>query len=100
MMNLHKNHRTSVQPSVTITPIFANASYDRNAYSTKHNPKADDAGCQLEPVDLSLKSLRNGARGQLRLSLSNYPVIESNTDDSEVVDLSLKRPSSTSPGRF
>lgn len=99
MMNLHKNFRPSVQPSVTITPIFANANYERNVYANKHNPKADDSGCQLEPVDLSLKSLRHGARGQFRLSLSGFPVLESGTEDTEVVDLSLKRPSSTSPGR-
>jgi len=59
----------------------------------RNNPKADDNVGQLEPVDLSLKS-----RGPLRISLSNYAVNENNNEDSEVVDLSLKRSNSTSPG--
>jgi len=124
-MNLH-NFRSSLtsHPSVTITPIFHPHNQQHQHNGTNKNgagagkrksapfrsiPKASaDVTVQMEPVDLSVKSsnLIEAKAASVMLSLPHgHPLLNNNNNhnnnnnnDDSVVDLSMKRESSASPG--
>ena len=117
-MNLHHHFRSTSSlshPSVTITPIFhpgsktGSGSGKRKSVPFRSVPKSSaDVTVQMEPVDLSVKSNNvdfDDKTSSRMLSLQQgHPFLNNNNNnnnnnnDSVVVDLSMKRASSASPG--
>ena len=118
-MNLHQHHQhhhhplirpqpVSAHPSVTITPIFhpklGSGSGKRKSVPFRSAQKSGaDVTVQMEPVDLSVKSSETTKMSPVMVTLpQNHPLLNNNNNnnnnESMVVDLSMKRPSSASPG--
>ena len=110
-MNLHHPFIRSAplsHPSVTITPIFhpklatnGSGSGKRKSVPFRSGPKSGtDVTVQMEPVDLSVKSSESKSAPVMVALQHNHPLLNNNNNnnDSMVVDLSMKRPSSASPG--
>lgn len=108
-MNLHHpmiRSQPLSHPSVTITPIFhpkhGSGSGKRKSAPFRSAPKTGaDVTVQMEPVDLSVKSTEPTKISPVMVTLpQNHPLLNNNNNNNEsmVVDLSMKRPSSASPG--
>jgi krueppel-like factor len=110
-MNVHESFLrppSLSHPSVTITPIFHPSSKSgigsgkRKSVPFRSVPKSTtDVTVQMEPVDLSVRSSDTKQSPALLALSHGLPLLNNNNNnnnESLVVDLSMKRPSSASPG--